>query len=133
MKKISVKFLALAVVCFLSIGLSHAEVKEIKIKTSAQCEMCKEKIEKAMAYEKGIKTFSLDLETKVLTVTYDDKKTNPDKIREAIAKLGYDADDVPGNPKAYAKLPACCKKPTPEIKQQKCNHGEHEHSEGHTH
>jgi cation transport ATPase len=84
---------------------------ELKIKTSAQCDMCKERIEKAMAYEKGVKKSNLDLETKVLTVSYLPGKTTPEKIRKALAAVGYDADDVPADPKAYAALPPCCKKP----------------------
>lgn len=83
---------------------------EVKIKTSAQCEMCKNRIEKDMAFEKGVKTVKLDLETKVLTVTYNEKKTDPEKLRNAVTKIGYDADDMEADPKAYAKLPACCKK-----------------------
>lgn len=81
-----------------------------KIKTSAVCDMCKETLEKAMAYEKGVKDSKLDVETKVLTVKYDPKKTDLAKIRTAVANSGYDADAVPANPKAYDKLNACCKK-----------------------
>lgn len=81
-----------------------------KIKTSAVCDMCKETIEKAMAYEKGVKDSKLDVESKVLTVKYDPKKTDLAKIRIAISNSGYDADTIPANPKAYDKLDACCKK-----------------------
>jgi copper chaperone CopZ len=83
---------------------------EIKIKTSAQCEECKERIEKNMAFEKGVKAVNLNLEDKVLTVTYKSNKTTPQKLREALSEIGYDADDVAADPKAYAKLPACCQK-----------------------
>ncbi len=85
--------------------------QELKIQTSAQCDQCKERIEKALAYEKGVKSSDLDLETKILTVWYSEKKTTPDKIRKAVADVGYDADQVAANPKAYAELPGCCKKP----------------------
>jgi len=63
-----------------------------------------------MAYEKGVKAVELDDKTKIVTITYKTAKTDPKKLREAISKLGYDADDVEADPKAYAKLPACCKK-----------------------
>ncbi len=87
------------------------DVAELKIKTSAQCEQCKERIEKAMAFERGVKSSVLDVETKVLTVSYLKSRTTPDKIRKAVAAVGYDADEVPADPKAYASLPPCCKKP----------------------
>ncbi|MBI5218291.1 MAG: heavy-metal-associated domain-containing protein [Bacteroidia bacterium] len=83
---------------------------EIKIKTSAVCSMCKERIEKALAFEKGVKDVTLDVKTKICTIKYKPAKTNPENLRLSITKLGYDADDKQADPKAYEKLPACCKK-----------------------
>ena len=83
---------------------------ELKIKTSAVCDMCITTIEKAMAYEKGVKTFKLDVDSKILTVTYLPNKTTPEKIRKAVSEAGYDADDLPADAKAYEKLDKCCKK-----------------------
>ncbi len=83
----------------------------IKIKTSAQCEMCKEKIERALAYEKGVVSSELDMETKEVEVKYKTKKTSPEKIKKAISVVGYDAGEVKADAKAYSKLEACCKKP----------------------
>lgn len=93
-----------------TIKAQDATTAELKIKTSAVCDMCKETMEKHMAFEKGVKRSSLDVESKILTVTYNPQKTTPEKIRKAVSKSGYDADDVPANPKAYKKLNACCKK-----------------------
>ena len=84
--------------------------EEIKIKTSALCEMCKARIEKALAYQKGVKKAVLDLETKEVAVVYKPEKTNPEKLRKAIAKTGYDADSVHAEKSAYDNLPNCCKK-----------------------
>jgi len=92
------------------LGQNQSKFKEIKIKTSSECKMCKERIENALAYEKGVKSSSLDVESKILTVTYDTLKTTPEKIRKAVTKVGYDADDMPADPKAYQKLPVCCQK-----------------------
>ena len=89
---------------------AQSTTAEVKIKTSATCDMCKETIEKNLAFEKGIKKSVLDVDTKVLTVTYNPEKTSPEKIRLAISKIGYDADDVPADEKAYKKLDDCCKK-----------------------
>ncbi|MBP6411106.1 MAG: heavy-metal-associated domain-containing protein [Pseudarcicella sp.] len=83
----------------------------LKFKTSAICEMCKETIERKLAYTKGIKSADLDLESKekVITITYNSKKTNPETIKKTISELGYKADDVLANAKSYEKLPDCCK------------------------
>lgn len=93
-----------------NVKAQNANTTEIKIKTSAICDMCKATIEKALAFEKGIKRSILDVPTKVVTVTYNPNKTTPEKIRQAIANAGYDADDIKANPKAYKKLDDCCKK-----------------------
>lgn len=88
----------------------NGKFKEVTIKTSAQCDMCKSRIEKEMTYEKGVKKAELTVDTKILTVTYDTTKTDVAKIKAAVVKTGYDADELQGEAKAYEKLPACCKK-----------------------
>lgn len=88
-----------------------SNIEKIKIQTSAQCGMCKEAIEETLAFERGVKKSVLIMKTKMVEVEYDKRRTNPDKIRKAISKIGYDADDLPADKKAYEKLEACCKKP----------------------
>ena len=85
-------------------------MEEVKIQTSAVCGMCKDRIEHDLAFAKGVTSVSLDDDTKIVTVGYNPKKTDEEKIRKAISEIGYDADDVPADPKAYDKLPNCCKK-----------------------
>ena len=84
--------------------------KIVKIKTSAICEMCKERIERNLAFEKGVKEANLDVATKVVTVIYNPKKTDVTKLKANISKTGYDADELIADPKGYQKLPGCCKK-----------------------
>lgn len=86
-----------------------AEGYQIDIFTSAICEMCKDNIERDLAFEKGVKEANLNVETKVLRVVYNEKKTDPQTIRERVAMVGYHADTVARNPKAYEKLDWCCK------------------------
>ncbi|MDQ1089534.1 MULTISPECIES: heavy-metal-associated domain-containing protein [unclassified Siphonobacter] len=98
--------------CLLLSGMVWAkdEPKTVKIKTSAICGMCKARIEKNLGFSKGVKDANLDLKDKVVTVTYDGKKTDEAQIIETITKTGYDANAVPADQKGYDKLPACCKK-----------------------
>jgi hypothetical protein len=63
-----------------------------------------------MAYERGVKSSNLDVESAILTVLYNSEKTSPEKIKKAISLVGYDADELQANEKAYNKLNACCKK-----------------------
>lgn len=80
------------------------------VKASIECETCKKTLENGLRFEKGIKLATVDVEAKTVTVIYNTDKTNPVEIRKAISKLGYDADDVPADKKAYDKLENCCKK-----------------------
>ncbi len=112
--KINILSGALIVFLLLS-GSAYSQDKkknslEVRIQTSAVCGMCKDRIEHDLGFEKGVKSVSLDMDTKVVTVGYSPKKTNPDQIRKAISMIGYDADDVKADPTAYEKLPGCCKK-----------------------
>jgi periplasmic mercuric ion binding protein len=92
-------------------GQNKKEV--VQIKTSAVCSMCKDRIEKNIAFEKGVSDIVLDVPTKIATITFNPKKTNAEKLKKAISKLGYDADDVKADEYAYNKLPSCCKKDAP--------------------
>jgi periplasmic mercuric ion binding protein len=72
-------FLVMVVLLFAtSNGFSMADKNvEIKIKTSAVCGMCKDRIEQGLAFEKGIKDVTLDVETKIATVKYNPAKITP--------------------------------------------------------
>lgn len=111
MKKLAFIFGLLLLTSFVSNAQDKKSTTEtITIKTSAVCDMCKNTLEKAMAYEKGVKKADLNVETKLFTITYNPQKTNPEKIKKAINKAGYDADESPADAKAYENLNACCKK-----------------------
>ena len=84
--------------------------KEVKFKTSAICGMCKARIERNLAFEKGVKEATLDVKTKIVTIKYNPDKTDVAKLKANVSKSGYDADEVMADAKSYAKLPSCCKK-----------------------
>lgn len=111
--KNSIKLILLTMVLMVSSTAFSQKAKKtetISIKTSSQCDMCKLTLEKAMAYEKGVKKSNLDVPTSILTVEYNPSKTTPEKIKKAVTETGYDADELPANPAAYEKLNPCCKK-----------------------
>ena len=108
MKRVIILF-ALA---FIANGVSAQELKkveEVSIQTSAVCGDCKNRIEGALNYVKGVKFAELDNETKIVTVRYKTKKVNVETIKAEIAAAGYDADEVEAIEAAVDKLPACCK------------------------
>ena len=95
---------------FGAVGL-YAQTDTVRIKTSAVCDQCKDRIENDLSFEKGVKKVNLDLDTKEVMVVYNTQKTTPAKIAEAITKIGYDADSLKADAKAFKKLPECCQKP----------------------
>lgn len=106
----SITIVLLAVLFFAPTKLSaqNAKLDTVKIKTSAECENCKERLEMELGRTKGVKSATVDLTTKEVTVIYNSTKTNPDKIRTVIANIGYDADSVKANNRAQKRLPDCC-------------------------
>ncbi len=58
---------------------------------SIHCESCKEKIEKNIAFERGVKDLVVDVDAKTVTITYDTRKTRDEKLVEAFKKIGYEA------------------------------------------
>jgi periplasmic mercuric ion binding protein len=77
------------------------------LNVSGNCGMCKRRIEEACVI-RGVKSAKWDAKTSVLSVSFDSKRTNLDKIGAAIAKAGYDNDRAKTSDKAYNKLPQCC-------------------------
>jgi hypothetical protein len=53
-----------------------AQKETVKIITSAPCSMncCKERIEEEMQFTKGVTAVNLDIESKILTVTFKKKE-----------------------------------------------------------
>lgn len=100
--------LFVVLIALLSMSFVKQTVKEVVIKTSSECGMCKERIEEKLNYTKGITFVDLDVSTKLLTVKYKEEKISVDKIKEIISNLGYDADEVKANPESQKNLPACC-------------------------
>ena len=72
--------------------------------------VCKGRLEKSLAYEKGVQRAVFGVPSKVLTVTYRPDQTFPDALRTAVQQTGYDADDLGAGPRACNQLPDCRKK-----------------------
>lgn len=89
---------------------SDRKLAHVDIRTSTVCDMCEKTIEENLIYEKGVKKVDVDLAKSEIHVQYDPKKNTPDGLRQAVAKLGYMADDIPGDEAAFKKLPLCCQK-----------------------
>lgn len=51
------------------------------------CELCKEQIETVALKTKGVKVANWNLETQILSLVINEKKTSLDKVKKAISKI----------------------------------------------
>lgn len=75
---------------------------------SGNCDMCKERIEKAAKSISGVSTAVWDLNTKKVTVKYIENQTTAEAIEKAIAKAGHDTEKFKAPDEVYKQLPECC-------------------------
>jgi len=76
-------------------------------KVWGNCEMCKETIEGSLKVA-GISKADWNVDSKIMTVTYDSTKITLDQIEKNIAGVGYDTEKYKGDDKAYHELAECC-------------------------
>jgi periplasmic mercuric ion binding protein len=106
----SIQIIAVLLCGLFIANAAFAQTKGIKketIKVWGNCGMCKTKIEKA-AKAAGATKASWNEETLELKVQYKASATSSEKIQAAIAKTGYDTQDLTADGEAYKKLHSCC-------------------------
>lgn len=81
--------------------------KTVSFKVWGNCDMCKKTIETACETD-GVSAKDWNVDSKLMTVTFDTTKISLDAIQQLIAKEGYDNDTYYGDDYAYAKLQECC-------------------------
>jgi mercuric ion binding protein len=102
MKSIILSFLF---VCVASIGF--AQQKSETLKVNGECGTCKKKIESAA--KKAGATYAIwNVDSKELTIKYNNTSSNSAKIQKAVADAGYDTPDFKASDEAYNKLDECC-------------------------
>lgn len=102
MKKLMVILLGVSLATFIVGGLKAQNKvdKTVTFEVNMHCTSCKAKIERDIAFEKGVKEVTASLDQKLVSVKYDEAKTTPEKISKAIEKLGYNVAIAPTeNPK----------------------------------
>ncbi len=82
-------------------------VKTATFKVWGNCEKCKKTIETAVAI-KGVSEKDWNVESKLMTVSFDTTLVSLDEVEQLIAKAGYDDDMYYGDDYAYGKLESCC-------------------------
>jgi mercuric ion binding protein len=88
-------------------SFAQDSLKKETIKVWGNCDKCKKHIEKA-ARSADVVTANWNEDSKELKVTYDPTKASSITIQQAIAKAGYDTQNIKGDDKAYNNLDHCC-------------------------
>ena len=101
-------FIALLFISCTTLGQKKQNIDTVYIKTSALCGDCKDRIETALNFQKGVKYAELNLETKIATCVYKPSKVSLNELRLSLVRVGYDADDMKADPEAVKLLPKCC-------------------------
>ncbi|MBO4402967.1 MAG: heavy-metal-associated domain-containing protein [Bacteroidales bacterium] len=90
------KKLSSIIICLLFATAMQAQTsgkfQQVIFQTNGKCQSCKNKIESNISYEKGVKEVNYDLATSKVCITYNVKKTDPQKLQAAIRALGYTAE-----------------------------------------
>lgn len=103
------KVLSLIALLMLGTITVFATNKTEKIEVKGNCGMCETRIEKTVLAIEGVSKADWDTMNKKLKVTFDDTKTDIDKIEIEIAKVGHDTPNHKTTTEVYDNLPDCCK------------------------
>ena len=93
------KRLMVALVCVMcACSIAFAQDKPKKKKETVtfyveemECQNCVKKVEKNIAFEKGVSDLRCDLSDRTAKVTYNTSKTNPEQLAAAFKKIGMEA------------------------------------------
>ena len=83
-------------------------MKTIQFEVSGNCEKCKKNIEHIALELCGVKTAEWNIETKIITLTFDLGLIQLHKIQKRLAKHGYDNEKFKASKRAYNRLDKCC-------------------------
>ena len=84
-----------------------SQEKTANLKVSGNCGMCKDRIENAVK-EIPSANGNWDMSSQILTVQFDESKTNLDEIAKNIAKVGHDNALHRAEDSVYENLHGCC-------------------------
>ncbi|MBT8255664.1 MAG: heavy-metal-associated domain-containing protein [Bacteroidia bacterium] len=104
------KKLILIVLLFAGLGV-QAQNKNARaaIEVDGVCGMCKQRIELASLKTKGVKSAVWDIESHILSLIYDERKTDLDVIQSNIAAVGHDTKAHKATEEAYLSVHECCR------------------------
>ena len=98
---------------FLFSSICYSQTSSISEKASFKvkgvCVMCEERIEKGTVKLKGVKYANWDILSNNISLIYNSRKIDLDKIHRHISLLGHTTDKYKAPEEIYNSLPDCCR------------------------
>lgn len=91
MKRLLLPICLLALACVFISSTDKPERRKVVYSSNVDCESCQKKVMENIAFEKGVKDVSVDIEKETVSIVFDESKTDTLKLSRAIRRLGYEA------------------------------------------
>ncbi len=88
---------------------SEAAVATTTFMVYGNCGMCATRIEDALKSLDGVETAKWNIETKKVTVSFDEAKVKEDLMHKKVAEVGHDTEKEKATDEVYDSLAGCCK------------------------
>jgi len=103
------------IVFLLSFSLAFSQTKTDTFFVDGVCGMCKERIENSCIKVKGIKSVKWNIDSRMLSIIYNEKKINLPDIHKFVASIGHDTKIEKAPEEIYNSLEMCCKYRDPQV------------------
>jgi Cu(I)/Ag(I) efflux system membrane fusion protein len=89
-------------------GIKAEPPAKAQFKALGNCDMCKERIEKALDVP-GIRSAVYLPEQQIVQVLFSERKISLEQIQRLVSQAGHDTELFRADETAYGKLPQCCR------------------------
>ncbi len=100
------KILIMCLMAFISVSI-YAEKQTVTLYVKdMECHKCQAKVDKVLAFEKGVKKLDYNLNTRTVVIVYEDTRTSVEKLQGALVKyLKFNTEVF--NPQVHCKKTCC--------------------------
>jgi len=98
----TVKVILAVVVFLLATNLVFAQDRRVNNReaqvvflVNMDCHACEQKVKKNIPYQRGVRNLTTDLGKQLVSITYRTNRTDKDKLKKSIEKLGFTCKEAP--------------------------------------
>jgi len=97
----AVRIVLVAVAFLLATNLVFAQERvnnreaQIVFVVNMDCHACEQKVKKNIPYERGVRNLTTDLEKQLVSITYRTNRTDKERLKKSIEKLGFTCKEAP--------------------------------------